>query len=818
MTSFRSFVSRALLTGGAIAALAAALPAYAADAAPTPAAAADATPLQEIVVTAQKRRENLQSTPISISVLTGGGLADRHVTSLVDLGDGAIPSLKVAPFYSRNSALIVNIRGVGVLSDGNQPARDQGVGVYIDGVYLGRAQGLGTALFDIENLEVLKGPQGTLFGRNTEGGAVNIVTKKPSGTFGGSLTGGIGNYGSNKTEIHVDLPAWQNIAVKLDGVISHRNPLVTNPLAGASGFNSYDKRGLHAEALWKASPDFTADYSFDTSYDASTSLYLQLIAPGTNVQAPISSVQSTRASAANVGVPEQPSVGRINGHRLTLEWHASPALTVKSISAYRSLTQSQYDNGSASTTLSASATSVAANGGFVAKDGNGATTPLWFARYSLAQFRQNQVSQEVQAIGEVPGLKYVAGALYYQERVEDNAQAFNTNACTDKTCTAYVILPPNYSQTVPGYQLLPASYDSQRIDRASYVRTTSVGVFGQATYTPHLLGEAVHLTGGLRWTRDSKHGQLFKVNNALPVVFGVSGVRYLDSSWSRVDPMVNLAIDASRDVHFYGKWSTGYKSGGANSRSLQYLAFNPETVSIFEVGAKTEFFDRHARLNVAAYAGSYKDVQVDFSGLYETTINGVLSRSTRTTTETLNAPGTGGLHGVEAELTLAPTQGLTLTGSYAYTYVRIPSAVNPFPAPSGAYNTNPVPIYQTYTPKTSASVAVNYELPLSGVTLRAHLDGNYDSGYYANGNDPVFVAPGSAANVYQPKGDSAFVVNGNLALADIDLGGAKLTATVWARNLFNEQHLFYKSLSPTSGTNGFFNEARTFGGELKVKF
>ena len=126
--------------------------------APADAAAADDSgnaPLSEIIATAQKRSENLQSTPIAISVLKGNDLANRHVQSILDLGDGAVPSLKVAPFFSRPGALIVNIRGVGVLSDLNQPARDQGVGIYIDGVYQGRAQGLGSALYDIENIEVL---------------------------------------------------------------------------------------------------------------------------------------------------------------------------------------------------------------------------------------------------------------------------------------------------------------------------------------------------------------------------------------------------------------------------------------------------------------------------------------------------------------------------------------------------------------------------------------------------------------------------------------------------------------------------------------
>ena len=206
-------------------ALAAAEPASAA----ADAAAADDSanaPLGEIIVTAQKRSENLQSTPIAISVLKGDDLANRHVQSLLDLGDGAVPSLKVAPFFSRPGALIVNIRGVGVLGDSNQPARDQGVGVYIDGVYQGRAQGLGSALYDIENIEVLKGPQGTLFGRNTEGGAVNIVTKKPSGQFKLNATVGYGNYNSHKGEVHLDLPEFANISVKVDGILTTREAFV----------------------------------------------------------------------------------------------------------------------------------------------------------------------------------------------------------------------------------------------------------------------------------------------------------------------------------------------------------------------------------------------------------------------------------------------------------------------------------------------------------------------------------------------------------------------------------------------------------------
>lgn len=785
-----SLVSAIALAATLVFAPAAAQAAEAAD------SAADAGPgLQEIVVTAQKRPENLQKTPISISVLKGDDLNNRHAQSLLDLGDGAIPSLRVAPFFSRQSALIINVRGIGVLSDSNQPARDQGVGVYIDGVYQGRPQALGAALFDIENIEVLKGPQGTLFGRNTEGGAVNIVTKKPSGKFHMNSTFGAGNFGSYKAETHIDLPEFADFSVKLDGIITRRDGTVHNPQAGANNFNSYDRRGFHAEVLWKPTSTFSADYSYAVTYDATTSLYEQQISAGTYTLAAATPLQPNRVDVAAVGGPEQPSVGKTFSHRLNLEWQAMPHLTIKSITAYSELTQSQYDNGS----IAASFNSVPSGSSFVG---------VPFQRYSLAGFRQNQFSEELQAIGELPRLKYAFGALYYQERVEDNAVAFFDASFTNATGSTYSVL--NLDPSAPAYQ------------RASYVKTTSAGAYGQATYTPDFAADITHLTLGLRYTNDKKDGSLFIVNGVAPSPPGYPASTPIPLAYSkpRVDPLVNLAIDASRDVHVYGKWSTGYRSGGANSRSLTYASFNPETVSMFEIGAKTEFLDHHARFNIAAYTGTYKNIQLDFSGLYQQLVGGVLVNTTRTTTNTVNAPGTGRLKGVEAELTLIPVQGLSLSASYAYNQVKIPATVNPFPASNGLLVTVPVPIYQVYTPENSASGAIDYETPLNGLTLRAHVDANYDSGYYANYVDSAFDPVTHLPTYLQPKGDKSFVVNGRLALADIGLGnsGGKMTVAVWARNLLNEQHLFYKSGAPASGVVGFFNDPRTFGGEVNIKF
>ena len=253
-------VMLALLTGGIA-------PALAQDAAPTPAPdAASEGPLEEIVVTAQKRETNLQDTPISVAVLTAEGLANRQAISLASLSDGSIPSLRVAPFATRSSALNIGIRGVGAAGDANQPARDAGVGVYVDGVFLGRAQGLGTALYDIERIEVLKGPQGTLFGRNTEGGAVSIVTRQPSGEFRLDTRFGLANFGGYDGVVHLDLPRTGDFSFKLDGIVNKRGGTTANPAGGERDFNSWNKRGLRATALWQPADTLAVSYAFDDSY------------------------------------------------------------------------------------------------------------------------------------------------------------------------------------------------------------------------------------------------------------------------------------------------------------------------------------------------------------------------------------------------------------------------------------------------------------------------------------------------------------------------------------------------------------------------
>ena len=281
----------------------------------------------------------------------------------------------------------------------------------------------------------------------------------------------------------------------------------------------------------------------------------------------------------------------------------------------------------------------------------------------------------------------------------------------------------------------------------------------------------------------------------MPVVAGVTGEVPFKASWDRFDPMVTLAFDPSDDLHLYGRWSTAYRAGGANSRSLTYRTFDPETVSTIEGGIKAEFLDNRARLNLAAYHTRYRDIQIDFSAQ-------LISGSTRTTLETVNAAGRGTIKGIEADLTLVPFDGLTLSAAYAYTDAKLPPADNPFDA-----STALVPSYVLLTPKNAGSVAIDYALPLRGATLRAHLSGNIADGYHVSAGADILSDPST-------------VFNGRLALTDIELrGDAKLDVALWARNLFNEEHLFYRgSPNPALGAFGMYNEPRTYGVDVTLKW
>ncbi|MGK6322397.1 TonB-dependent receptor [Sphingomonas sp. DT-51] len=814
-----------------------------ADPAATPdAAAPEATAggLDEVVVTATRRETNLQSTPVAINVLSTQALQDRHVQSLYDLADGAVPSLRVATFEARQSALTVGIRGI-VPLDANQPAREQGVGIYVDGVYLGRQHGLNAALFDVERVEVLKGPQGTLFGRNTEGGALNIVTRAPSGEFEGRVRAGIGNYGAYNGELHLDLPEYHTISIKVDGVVQYQGATTRNPLAGETGFNYYDRRGGRIAARWKPFEGFTNDFSYDYGLDKNSPFYSQLlnynpngcaqgpvsaapncVLPGTNYSTLTGTVKpllpgvvvdgDSRMKVADIGVPQQPSVDQTHGFTNLLKYKASPEVELRSITAWRGVNATQWDNSGGAhrvpvVNLTAACTAAA---------------PCGFSRYSLADLHQNQFSQEFQAVGTIDRFDYVAGLYYFNEHVSDDAATPNSNgavavlnAAGQVTGANYVILDP--CRGAAGFGSQPGC---RSIDRASEVWSKSYAAYGQITWNPT---DVLHLTAGGRYTRDTKRGVLhysrnvnYDVNTAAATA---AGYQPLDREWNRFNPAFTVAVDVTQDVHAYAKYATGYRAGGASSRTANYQSFGPEDIKSYEIGLKSDFWDHRARFNLAGYIMDRKDSQVDISSIQP--FNG----SNFNNLVTINAPGTTKIRGIEADLTLNPIEGLTLNGSYAYTYTKIPPVLITYSA-GGASSSVYQNFYIVFTPRNAASGSIDYRVPVGegSTTFRFHVDGNYAQST-------------QAFDQFATHNDASLIFNGRLALADIALGEGKqkLEIALWGRNLFDEQYVFRRDPSnslpaaPTSsvtagnisnvlGDYGNFNAPRTFGLEALLNF
>jgi iron complex outermembrane receptor protein len=249
-------------------------------------------------------------------------------------------------------------------------------------------------------------------------------------------------------------------------------------------------------------------------------------------------------------------------------------------------------------------------------------------------------------------------------------------------------------------------------------------------------------------------------------------------------------------VNLYARYATGYRAGGASSRSLTYRSFGPEEISSYEIGAKTDLFDRRVRLNAAAFYSERENSQIDFS------LVTVIGASTRNTLETINAPGTTKIKGFELEGSALVTDGLTLSASYAYTDTEIPPTQNPF---TGIVQ----PVFIVFTPKNAFSVSADYETPLLGSTFKAHVDANYADATQTFDQTPV-------------KNDSSFIVNGRLALADIQTGagGPQLELALWSRNLLDEAHVYRRDPANrnTIGDYGNFNAPRTFGIELRATY
>jgi iron complex outermembrane receptor protein len=559
--------------------------------------------LEEITVTARKREENLQSTPVAVSAFSATTMAERQMFTINDVAQYA-PNLQFSSGAGgTTSSSNFFIRGIGQLDF--ITTTEPGVGTYLDGIYLARVTGAAIDLADIERVEVLRGPQGTLFGRNTIGGAVNIVTAKPSGEFGGKGTVRVGNRGLLEGNFTVDFPIADTLFGKVSMLARSTDGWGRNNWPGADDTKlgrESDVAG-RAQVRWLASGTLTFDLSADWSKERGTGMPHGMVA--------FTDSDSTDAFNPGAAVPIGPQYIVRHPDDIQVNTPMRDELDVFGISLAGTL-----DLGEASVK---SITSYREQDGFNGQDYDGSPSAFLDQEVVLDQW---QFSQELQVFGKSldDRLDWLAGVYYFTEEGQFDSTIILTEI-------------PVLIFTGNG--------------------TKSFAAFGQATYR---LTDQVSATAGLRWTREKKNldvtttfGPFMLIDNAM-----------VDDTFKALSPKFGLEYQASDEMLLYASVTWGFRSGGYNGRPFapsDLTSFAEEKAVSYEVGVKSDWADNRVRLNVAAFYNDYTDIQVTAT---TQNVNGDFIVVTGNAAK-------AEIYGFEVELQARPTTELDIFASVGFT-------------------------------------------------------------------------------------------------------------------------------------------------------
>lgn len=737
----------------------------------------------DIVVTAQKRSENVQDVPIAISALGSQFLASRGIDSIDKLGAVA-PNVKIERAPASKTISQISIRGSVTINPAItwEPA----VGLYLDGVYIAKAQGSIFDVADLERVELLRGPQGTLYGRNALAGAVNLVTRKPSGEAGGSIDLTYGSFNDRRVRGVLDLPQFGLFSVKVSGQYRKRDgliDLVPNSPSGADRADSIDSGSFMVQLRAQLSDAITADYTYDYSKASQDPPFSQLLRVNRNgdprdIFDPASPgyafggayfplnrfTNPDRVETAAINAPAYER-SRSYGHALTLTADLGAA-TLKSITAYRNLAWAD------------------------GLDLDGSPLPVAFTQ-RITDY--DAFSQELQLTGEGAGgrLNYVLGAFYFDEKAE-------------------TLNPQTY---FGGGVDLQSDYGSN---------TAAVALYAQLDYK---LNEALKVTLGGRYTHENKDvRRFFRVNfDAGSGIFSPLVVANLaygvipDAKYNNFSPAATLAWEASDNVNVYARFARGFKSGGFNGETNVFVAptagcpsgatelcnpYRPEKVDSYEVGLKTKLADGRVIFNFAAFRDEHKDMQLS-----------VFTATTGAASIIRNAAGAR-IQGLEFETVLRPVTGLTINGSLAILDPKYKSFID------GGVDVSANRAFP-HAPKTTASLGFDWAV-LSGGWGKLNLYGdlNYVSKYYTFPY-PLVTPSRSDQNAHSSQSQGRTIVNLRASVADIALGGVKAEVSGFVRNLTNEADPSnFIDFGPGFGgiLLGYFPEPRTYGVTVGVKF
>ena len=780
---------------GAVRVAAATGPVRADDTAATPAGA----PADDIVVTARRRTERAQDVPIALSVVGAEQLGLRGDYRL-DQVQQLVPSLQVFSFNPRNTN--INIRGLGSNVALTNDGLENGVGVYIDNVYYGRVGQSQFDLVDLDRVEVLRGPQGTLFGKNTTAGAINISSRLPLFQWHADGQVDVGNYDYRQVRGSLTGPLIDGLAAfRLSAAYTSRDGFLYDTKTRRR-VHDYENATVRGQLLLTPTPDLTIRIIGDwgqqeqsccinlpvstfASYDNGTPIantYLQRIARFPNYT-PLPIDPFARRTDANSPFQANMDTWGVSG-------------------------QVDYDLGGAALT---SITAVRQWNWFPRNDSD--LTALSINTQNHILNFQRQFSQELRlASTGTHTVDWLLGAYYFQQVVRGYSRAeFGADAA--------LALFPSDNQTV-------ASIASNGLLSAgrSDPHTKSGAVFGQGTWhiTP-----ALSLTAGLRYTHEEKWGsyanqRLFAqpttgltaaqiarvtaIRNALAPIQAFS----VDTDDDSVSGLATLGWKPAEDVLLYATYSRGAKSQGLNLTNLPAgvdPVVRPETVDNVEVGLKSQFLDRRVTLNLAAYQTSVHD--------YQTTIVQQVIGTNTYINYIANIPKVRS-RGLEGDLAVRPADWLSLTGSIAYTdatYRDYPNGPTPVEAlnPTAA-NPGGSPV-RDFTgerlagvPKWATSVGADVTHPVGGSAEGyLHGDWSYRSSYYT-------VASNSRYGLVPGYG----LVN---ARAGVRLGeDGRYDLSVWARNLFDKRYFQTLNVINYGLVSAILGDPGTYGATLKVRF
>jgi iron complex outermembrane receptor protein len=744
-----------------------------------------ATGLEEIVVTARRREENLQATPVAITAISAETLEARNVVSLESIAQIA-PSVVTYQSSGAIGAAASFIRGIGYTEF--VLGQDAPVGIYVDGVYHGRNNVAVLQMVQPERVEVLRGPQGTLFGRNTTGGAISITSRTPGDDFGGMAKASYGSFRASSFQARVDSGLIGDSGIKLSAAYQHRQQDGTTndlqqPRDRDPGAYRGDAYWLKAVGEWGAfSASFTADYNEITG----TPPALQIIdatAPTRNFIALSPTYGGTPYTITRTPQFTFPGLGYAGPQRiwdqglaLTLNYEISDHLTLKSISALRAYKRND--------PVIYGPSNLRGNFGTVAAPRIAELPGIY--NITPRNSSQRQWTEEVQLLGSSGDFDYVAGFFYLHE-------------------TGWEV----------GRSRLPSGITAAgtAVDFASVldydIVNKSVAGFGQVNWRPSALDQKLELTGGVRWTKDTK--DLTQRSTVL---------RTGALSTKNTSFLASVKYQWTPDVMTYARFSTGYRSGGFAVRAAANVnsVYTPEKLKSWEAGFKAEALDRRVRLNGAAFYNKYRDLQV-------TRFIPISQQDTGGNTP-VNANAT--YKGFELELTAVPVDGLTLNATLGYVdpkYKTYPVALlagGALTAGCTSIVSNGVAVAQN-----CADVAVFSSVPKTTLNIGASYEfGETGYGKWSVRADYVYTGKTRFGSVNNPATNFTLLaarkgyglVSGRFQLSDIPLSGhARGQLALFGDNLTNKK---YSTNTIDWGfmSTSLWGARRTVGVEGKVEF